>query len=182
MNRTKTSLLLAVGLTVALPAAGLAAEHPAKLLLLTKLIDQVPTKAQLVEAGAGAHGEALFAIAKDAELSRYPRARAASMLGHFDTDKGRDQLAALLDDPQVLDREVRIQALASLVALEKARAFDRLQGLLSDADPELRAAAVRNLGRIEHPQAKATLQAHLAQDREPVRWVRELTQRTLQRR
>lgn len=172
--------LFALGLAVGASAAE-AAEHPADLLLLTKLIDQVPSKAQLVAAGAGDNGEALFAIATDKGLTRYPRARAASMLGHFDSAKGRAQLKALLDSPEVVDREVKIQALSSLVYLDKAATFERLSGLLTHPDPQLRAAAVRNLGRIEHPGVQAALQARLADGAEPVAWVRALTERIANR-
>lgn len=172
-----TTLLVAL----LLPAAAQAAEHPARLLLLTKLIDQVPTKAQLVEAGAGAHGEALYAIAADETLPRYPRARAASMLGHFDTPKARGRLADLLDDPRIVDREVKIQALAALVRLEGPASLERLSDLSVHPDPELRAAAIRNLGRVEHPRVQAILQARLAEGAEPVRWVRELAARTARR-
>lgn len=183
MKKPKTSTsLFTLGLLLSLPVAGQAAEHGERLLLLTKLIDQVPTKAQLVEAGAGAHGEALLAIAKDKDLPRYPRARAASMLGHFDSDKGRASLASLIDDPQILDREVKIQALASLVYLDGAKSFDRLSSMLQDPDPELRAAAVRNLGRIQHPGVQAALQARLADGVESVRWVKALTRRVAERR
>ena len=155
------------------------ADHPERLLLLLNLIDQVPDRAQLVEAGADDAGAALERVARDAALPRYPRARAAGLLALFEHPEARARSAALVDDAAVKDREVRIQALAALVHLEGPRAFARLSSLSRDPDPELRAAALRNLGRVEHPEKQALLHARLAEDGEPVAWIRDLARRAL---
>ena len=121
-------------------------DHPERLMLLMNLIDQVPTRAQMIEAGAGEHGEALVAIARDASLPRYPRMRAAGSLALFDTPESRAALGVILD--QVEDQEVQIQALVALVHLEGARLTPRLQALKQHPNPELRAAAARQLDRL----------------------------------
>ena len=137
------TLLVSLILFAASPA--LAYEnHPEQLMLLMKLIDQVPTKAQLIEAGSGDRGEALVAIANDAALPRYPRMRAAGALGMF--PEARPALAAIVENSD--DVEVRIQALNSLVLIEKGEARPRLDALLLHAHPEMRAAAARQLSRL----------------------------------
>ena len=81
-----------LSLVLSLSAAPVFAEekdHSPKLMLLMRLIDQVPTKAQLIEAGAGLRGAALVAIANDTTLPRYPRMRAAGASGMFDRGQGR---------------------------------------------------------------------------------------------
>lgn len=181
MKTIKTTLFT-LALTLTLPVAGLAAEHDSRLLLLLNLIDQVPTQAQLLEAGAGPNADALFRVAQDASLKRYPRARAAGLIALFATPKAQLHLAALLDDQTVTDSEVKVQALSGLVYLQGPAAFERLSQLSRDPDPELRAAAVRNLGRIDHPGVQAVLQARLVSGAEPVGWVRDLAVRIAERR
>lgn len=178
MNTIKKTLL-SLAITLALPSMGMAAEHDARLLMLMNLIEQVPTKAQLQ--AAGATPEALLSIANDKALKRYPRARAASMIAHFDTPQARLHLAALLQDSQIKDSEVKVQALNGLVYLEGAGSFERLERLSKHDHPELRAAAVRNLGRIQHPGVQGVLRNRLVEGVESVAWIKDLARRTAQR-
>ena len=164
----------------ALPQTASAAEHPEGVMQLVRHIDMSPSKTLLIQAGVDADGAVLVEIARDRTLHRYPRMRAAGLLQQFDTPKARQALGQLLDDPTIQDQEVRIQALAAFVHLEKARAFDRLSMLTRDPNPQLRAAALRNLGRIDHPGKQAVLQARLADGAESVKWVKELAQRVVQ--
>jgi hypothetical protein len=122
-------------------------DHPKELMLLMRLIDQIPTRAQLIEAGAGEKGEALVAVLADTTLARYPRMRAAGALGMFASVESRASLASAIDGDG--DVEVRIQALASLVHLEGHAARPRLNALSSHAHPELRSAARRQLARLQ---------------------------------
>src|SRR5688572_21182046 len=108
MRKLMVSLIL---ILIAAPVLAYENVHPERLMFLMKLIDQVPTKAQLIEAGAGAQGEALVAIANDAMLPRYPRMRAAGALGMF--EEAKPALASIVEAGD--DVEVRIQALNSLV-------------------------------------------------------------------
>lgn len=174
MQRFIQTLILSTALVggAALAAPG---AHAPGLMQLLNVLDQVPSRAMLVTAGAGDDGAALVAIARDATLKRYPRMRAAAMLALFEGPAVQRGLRGLLDDPQVRDREVRIQALAALVHLEKGASFDRLRRLANDPDPELRAAALRNLGRIEHPEKQAVLQSRIQAER--LEWVRDVAER-----
>lgn len=181
MMKIFKSTLLCVALMAAIPAASIAAPHEARLLTLMNLIDQVPTAAQLLAAGAGQSGGALLQIAQDMALKRYPRARAASLIAIFDTPEARRNLAALLDDSKIVDAEIKIQALSGLVYLEKAQAFERLSLMARDPNPDLRAAALRNLGRIQHAGVQAVLQSRIADGAESVGWVRDLARRTAER-
>lgn len=163
---------------VALPALGFGQEAPERLMFLLRLIDQSPTAAQLVEAGAGEAGEVLIAIAKDPEVARYPRMRAAGSLGLFPSPATEAALAALVRGGD--DLEVRIQALAALTHLQQARALPLLEGLVAHREVELRAAAVRNLARLEHPRVRSLLEARV--QAEPEAWVRRLAERRLAER
>jgi len=71
-----------------MPALAYDDAHPARLLFLMRLIDQVPTKAQMIEAGAGENGEALIAIARD-EMLRVTRACARRDLSVCSTHRVR---------------------------------------------------------------------------------------------
>ena len=139
------ALLLALFFLAAPPIAE-AYDHPARLMFLMRLIDQVPTKAQLIEAGAGEDGAALISIANDRTLQRYPRMRAAGSLALFDSIASRAALAEIIEDGD--DVEVKIQALVALVHLEGAAARPRLDALLQHQEPELRASALRQLARL----------------------------------
>jgi hypothetical protein len=143
-------MMRAIWLSLALvlaatPALAEERDHPAKLMLLMRLIDQVPTKAQLLEAGAGEHGGALVAIARDTALQRYPRMRAAGALGMF--KEAKLALAAIVEQGD--DVEVKIQALSALVHVEGAEARSRLNRLKLHAHPDLRAAALRQLSTLD---------------------------------
>src|SRR5262245_39747952 len=140
---------------------------PDRLRELLSLIDVQPTQAQLIDAGAGAHGEALEAIALDRASSRYVRTRAASSLSYFDDALARASLAKViaeaLDDP-----EVRIQAIAALSVSAGRTAVPRLSSLLADPVAEVRAAAVRGLIRTRAPEARALLRAKLESESAPL--------------
>lgn len=150
-------LILAL-LFASTPALAAPEDHSARLLFLLNLIDQVPNVAQLAEAGVDPSGQALYAVAADASLPRYPRARAAGLLGRYPSVEARGALARLLTESN--DLEVRVQAVAGLSYQEGAAALPRLQGLLQDREPELRAAAIRGLRRIDTPSARRVLEQH----------------------
>lgn len=135
------ALMIGAFLLLATPAAA----HPPELLALLRSPDTVVTARDAGERGGA---KALAKVAGDATLDRYARMRAASSLGLFDTPEARRALADLADGRTTDDVEVRIQALASLTYLEKDAARPRLQKLLAAKDPELRAAAARNLDRL----------------------------------
>ena len=139
------ALVLALFILAA-PAIAEAYEHPARLMFLMKLIDQVPTKAQLIDAGAGDGGEQLISIALDRRQQRYPRMRAAGSLALFDGEASRAALATLIEDEDV---EVGIQALVAMVHLEGASARPRLTALLTHPNAALRASASRQLARLD---------------------------------
>lgn len=142
-------LIALCSLSIAPAASADPGDHPEKLLLLMRLIDEVPTRAQMIEAGSGENGEALLAIARDASLPRYPRMRAAGSLALFESNESRIALAGLIDDPALGDHEVKIQALAALVHLEGAKIRPRLDAMRAGhPHPELRAAAARQLDRL----------------------------------
>lgn len=143
------ALVLALFFLLA-PALVDASDHPARLMFLMKLIDQVPTKAQLIEAGAGDHGEQLISIAFDRTQQRYPRMRAAGSLALFDGEASRAALTLLVEDDDV---EVSIQALVALVHLEGRAARPRLEALLKHPKAELRASASRQLARLDRAGA-----------------------------
>jgi HEAT repeat protein len=147
------------------------------LILLLSLLDVVPTKAQLVEAGAGQHGEVLAQVAMDQSVPRYARTRAASSLSMFDDEIARASLAALIDDPALDDPEVRIQAIAAYTVLERDRALPKLSLLAADRHPEIRAAAIRAAARLEHPDAKRLLAGRLNLENDAA--VRALIERKL---
>lgn len=154
-----------------------ASAHPEDLVRLMSYLDVIPTVEQLRAVGAG-DGAALARIAADRSLHRYVRMRAASSLGAFDSPATRTALAARVDADDD-DREVRLQALAALTFLEKARGVPRLERLLGHGDPELRAGALRNLARLGEPAARATLEAFVARGTEPTPWVKALAEESL---
>lgn len=150
-------LILALSLFAA-PAWAAPEDHPERLLFLLNLIDQVPNVAQLAEAGVDPTGRALYAVAADPSLPRYPRARAAGLLGRYASVEARGSLARLLTESN--DLEVRVQAVAGLSYQEGAAALPRLKALLAEREPELRAAAIRGLQRINTPSARRLLEQH----------------------
>jgi HEAT repeat protein len=150
------------------PALAAPEDHSDRLLFLLNLIDQVPDVAQLAEAGVDPNGQALFLVAADPSLPRYPRARAAGLLGRYANAQARGSLARLLTESN--DLEVRVQAIAGLSFQEGAAALPRLQTLLGDREPELRAAAIRGLHRINTPSARRLLEQH--RKVEPEVWVK----------
>ena len=158
-------------------AQAAAGDHPDRLLLVLRLIDQVPTKAQLVEAGAGARGEALIRVADDRTLRRYTRVRAAGLLAHFDDAKTRGALRRLVQTSD--DVEVRLQALVGLTYAERTAARPLLVKLLNDPNPHLRAAAGRGLVRIKAADRSAVIRARIEQETVP--WVRSALHRARRR-
>lgn len=167
------ALVLGVGAAMALHArAANAAEHDhaPKLMLLVSLIDTSPTRETLLEAGSGAEGEALIRIVNDRALGRYPRARAAGLLGLFPGETARRGLGAIADEASFDDIEVRVQAISALAFLEGQTGLARFTRLLEDANPEIRGAAVRALARLSSPAATAAIQNRLGSER--VSWVR----------
>lgn len=167
-------------LAASLSASSWAAEsdHPQDLLLQMRLIDQSPSKTRLEAAGSGAKGTALVAIARDASLPPYPRLRAAGALGLFSGPEVEAALERLVVDETLAEREVRIQALRALTFVQKSRAQPHLSKLAVHPDPELRAAALRNLGRLGG-SARAILARRA--EVETVPWIRQLAGRELSR-
>lgn len=139
----KLLLTLALAFSTTAPALADEGDHSARLLALLRHPDQIVSQQDLQTIGAGE--EALYAVASDVKLDRYARLRAASLLGYYPSSRLR--LAALAEDP-LCDVEVRIQAVASLVWIERAEAVPRLNVLLRDQHPQIRAAARRNIDRL----------------------------------
>jgi hypothetical protein len=79
----------------------------------------------------------ILAILGDA--SRHLRAAAAVLLTRFDTDRARDALRALLDDPEGIVREAAVRAMGAKSRLTR----DVLSKVLDDPDAGVRQAAVR---------------------------------------
>lgn len=190
VHRRARTLILAAAITPALalgaahaaePVKGAAADaaktHPEDLVRLLSYLDVIPTIDQLRAAGAGAQGDALARVAADRAQHRYVRMRAASALGAFDAPSNRTALATLVDADDD-DREVRLQALTALTWLEKAAALPRLERLLGHSDPELRAAALRNLARVPGPAARAAVESFLGRA-EPTPWVKAQAEESL---
>lgn len=163
MKKLLLALLLSSAPAVAAPEA-----HSSRLLYLLNLIDQVPDAAQLAAAGVDAQGQALYAVAADRQLPRYPRARAAGLLGRYSGPASVAALSRLLAESD--DLEVKVQAIAGLTHLEGNQALPRLQGLLADREPELRAAAIRGLRRLDTPAARTLLNQHRQVEKEA--WIR----------
>src|SRR5262245_50455541 len=130
-------MISGLGLVVAMAASAPAQAAPDRLLEILSMIDVRPTRDQLLDAGAGAHGEVLAELALDRTLTRYVRTRAASSLSLFDDDTARGSLSRVIEAAD--DPEVRIQAIAAFGVLEGRRAVPRLAALLEDGHPEVRA-------------------------------------------
>ncbi len=79
----------------------------------------------------------ILAILGDA--SRHLRAAAAVLLTRFDSDRARDALRALLDDPEGIVREAAVRAMGAKSRLTR----DVLSKVLDDPDSGVRQAAVR---------------------------------------
>ena len=170
MNRIN---LIVVALTMTLSSTAFAAnlqdylQHP----------EAVFNKAQWIEAGAGANGAALLAVAQDTQAHRYLRMRAASALGFFpEQQAGLAQLAQ--DDRQ--DLEVRLQALNAYTLLAKKKSLPLLERLSESTQVQLRAAAGRNLLRVPGPEAVTLTRQLIA--RESVGGTRRALERGLARR
>ena len=169
------TLIFAFGGSVSIAQTSPTTRHSERLLLVLRLIDQVPTKDQLLAAGAGQNGEALLNIANDRTLKRYPRMRAAGLLAHFDSRQNRSALRRLVETSD--DVEVRLQALVGLTHLEGANTEAFLVPLLDHANPHLRAGAARGLVRIKAVNRHAVLTARI--QKESVPWVRSALSRAL---
>ena len=159
------ALLTTLALLVASPA--IAGEHPDRLMFLVSLIDRAPTRAMLLDAGAGARGEGLAAIAADRDLPRYPRARAAALLAWFPL--ATQELSALVSGAD--DAEVRIQAIDALVRVQGPAALPTLIPVLDGRRADLRGAAARALARVAAPEVQDALQSRRAMFTPAVRWV-----------
>lgn len=168
------SLFLAFG---SVSSSALAA--PPRLVEILSMIDVVPTRAQLTSSGAGENGEVLVEIARDNSATSYVRSRAASALSLFDEPSTRSSLVQLIEDARLNDREVRIQAIAAYSVLEGRAAVPRLATLLTNAEPQIRAAAVRGLLRTKTDEARVLLQRRLEEGGETVPAIRSLITRKL---
>ncbi len=137
-----------------------------------------PTRAQWVDAGAGDKGQNLIEVAFDKKANRYARMRAVSALSHFPEQKMK--LAQLIQDKRVVDAEVRIQALTAYTFVAGAEALPLLESMSSDKQPELRAAAARNIVRISSPEADRLARAFLVRETEP--WIKRSVVSALERK
>lgn len=165
------------GLVAAAASASPAFAVHDRLFEILSMIDVLPTKEQLVAAGAGENGEVLAEIALDRAAPRYVRTRAASSLSLFDNPIARAALVRVIDTAD--DQEVRIQAIASIGLLDGKAAVPRLSVLLIDEQPDIRAAAVRALARTKAPEVGPMLAKRLAADGEDAALVRALIQKKL---
>ncbi|HEY1546874.1 MAG TPA: cyclic nucleotide-binding domain-containing protein, partial [Kofleriaceae bacterium] len=102
---------------------------------------------------------AILAILGDP--SRHLRAAAAVLLTRFDTDKAREALRALLDDPEAIVREAAVRAMGAKSRLTR----DVLSKVLDDVDAGVRQAAVRAVsgGTSSNAELPAIDPAMLAQ-------------------
>lgn len=149
MKTKWSSMIVLMGLAAsALPMPAAGAEHPAGLMRLLASPDEIPSAATLKTLGAGDDGRALAAIAEDETLARYPRMRAASLLGHFSGPSVERALLALAEGATARDIEVRIQAIASLGFVLRERARPTLARLASAPELEIRRAAERAVLRL----------------------------------
>lgn len=144
MKTSYISLALSFGLLAA-PLASASATELEPLARAVSLLDQLPTRAQLLALGADTEGAALRRIAEDSSRAAYTRIRAVSFLAWFDSAETRAMLTRLLDDEAAPIMEMRVQALRALALLEGPAARTRLERYLGHAAPELRGAAERAL-------------------------------------
>lgn len=112
------------------------------------LIDQLPTKAQLIALGADPEGRGLLEIANDPSRSVYVRVRAVSFLAWFDSEPSRAGLSRIANDEGSPVLELRVQALRSLALMEGPLARAKIEPYLDHSSAELRAAAARALALI----------------------------------
>lgn len=150
---------LAFSFLAGAPALAAHGDHPENLMFLVTLIDGVPTRAALDAAAAGDQGAGLVAIARDSSLPRYPRTRAAAMLGAYSGPRVAPALEGIIATAD--DIEVRIQAIASLAQTSGDGAIPRLEGLIQGKQPELSAASARALARMNTARARQVLSKHL---------------------
>jgi HEAT repeat protein len=141
--------------------------------------EPIASGAVLTEAGVDADGALLETIARDRQVSRYLRMRAASALGFFESTKGRAALTRVAE--AVDDEEVQLQAMATLAYVAGARALPVLERVLAAASPTLRAGAVRGLARVGGPAAAQLIEQRRALEADP-RVRRELDRASLLRR
>lgn len=166
MNTLTVAFAACLGLGLATQAYAHASEHRSEVLLILRLIDQIPTRVDLDRSGV--RPPELLAVAEDKALHRYVRARAAGMLGHFDEPGVRAAVRRLVTSSK--DVEVRLQALVALTHLEGVASQTLLTELLEHPHPELRAAAFRGLVRIAAPNLSELIAHRL--DVEAIPWVR----------
>lgn len=144
MKTPYLSLALSVGLLAASVAQASGPELE-PLARAVSLLDQLPTRAQLLALGADADGAALRRLAEDPSRPAYTRIRAVAFLAWFDSIETRAMLSRLLEDEAAPITELRVQALRALALLEGAAGRPRLERYLGHASPELRGAAERAL-------------------------------------
>ena len=156
------TILLCMGLATFFSATGFADEtdHEDQLLTLVGLIDQIPTRDQLIAAGSGEDGSALRAIAGDEDLLQYHRLRAVHMLAHFPFEVN----AAFIREIAVNHGELTEMREASLFVytsyMETASESDvdlLVSQLLRDSDSELQRAAIRAAGRLSPGRAEVLI-------------------------
>jgi hypothetical protein len=114
---------------------------PAQLAELADVELAAPLADQLARLERGEHAALaegpILAVIGDS--SRHLRAAAAVLLTRFETDKAREALRALLDDPEGVVREAAVRAMGAKSRLTR----DVLSKVLDDPDPGVRQAAVR---------------------------------------
>ena len=100
----------------------------------------------------------IFAVIRDG--SRHLRAAGAVLLTRFESDKARDALRALIDDPEAIVREAAVRAMGAKSRLTR----EVLAKVLDDPDESVRHAAVRAVsGGTSNPGLPAIDPAVLAQ-------------------
>lgn len=163
-----TLALTSLALLLSLPAAAAECDHAPRLMQLLRGIDTVPTAADLVKVTE--HPEsALFAVAMDADLGRYERRRAVSLLSHFDTKTSEAFLVVIASAAR--QEKVRAMAIYTYVRGWAERAPKRVviyaRTTLNSSEVGDREAAARALRWVPTPAAEALLDEKLKTETSP---------------
>jgi len=178
MSRLARALLLASLAAACTRSGGLARTSQEAQARVTALLD-VPDagSAEFAAVGPGAV-PALQAVLLDAQESEPRRLGAARALGALPDGAGIAALGEAVSSPR-LSPALRDTVADELGSHDRDQAVNRLGPLLASADPSIRSAAARGLGRAGGPAARKLLEDRLEREEEP--GVREQLQAALAR-
>lgn len=142
MRLSSATVVLCVSFFTSAALADSALEPLARALAV---IDQLPTKHQLIALGADPEGRALLELAEDPARPAYVRIRAASFLAWFDSEAARAGLERLAGDERSPLLELRVQAIRAFAVIAGAAGRPKVEAFLTHRVPALRAAAARAL-------------------------------------